>query len=85
MTNKPNSPDRMDLILAELRALRTELRLSSKSRLTVPEAADLMGISAKTLRNKLADRQNPFPVHFGKRGGKRTCLRADLERYLSEG
>ena len=64
---KPKDPTLAD-VLAELRRLREDIQASSKPLLTVPEAAEYLGISPKTIRNDLSTKTFPVkPVRWGKR------------------
>jgi len=73
----------LQVVLAELRQLRAELRTPSKRLLTVEEAAHYCGISPKTLRNTLGPRASkPFPVKPVRYGGKVLFRREDLDRYI---
>jgi excisionase family DNA binding protein len=52
--------------------------------LDIPDAAEYLNLSAKTIRNRLSDRENPFPVQ-PKRFGKRVLFdRKDLDRFVDE-
>lgn len=75
----------IQLVLAELRQLRTELRTPSKRLLTVEEAAHYCGISPKTVRNGLGPRAaKPFPVKPVRYGGKVLFRRENLDEFIDE-
>ncbi len=59
---KLQQPNNLDLVLQELRQLRSELQASKpiKRLLSIPETADYLGISPKTIRNMLS--LGTFPV-----------------------
>ena len=72
-------------VLNELRQLRREIKSNSKAMLTIPEAAEYLGISPKTIRNGVGPKAKyPFPVK-PKRIGKRVLFRrTDLDQFISE-
>jgi predicted DNA-binding transcriptional regulator AlpA len=73
----------LQVVLAELRQLRAELRTPSKRLLTVGEAAHYCGISPKTIRNGLGPRaKKPFPVKPVRYGGKVLFRREDLDKFI---
>lgn len=67
-------------VLKELKELRAELRAGAKRLLPIPEAAEYLGISPRTVRNELS--RKTFPVKPVKHGGKVLFRREDLDRYI---
>ena len=52
--------------------------------LDIPDTAEYLNISSKTIRNRLSDKENPFPVQ-PKRFGKRVLFDIrDLDRFVDE-
>jgi excisionase family DNA binding protein len=79
MKNSPSNAD-LQVVLAEVRALRQELRGASKRLLPIPEAAEYLGISPRTIRNDLS--RKIFPVKPVRYGGKLLFRREDLDHYI---
>jgi hypothetical protein len=50
--------------------------------LSVRDAARYVGIAEKTLRNRLSDKDNPFPVCPRRYGGKPLFLKEELDDFL---
>lgn len=67
-------------VLDELKKLRAELRAGAKRLLPIPEAAEYLGISPRTVRNELS--RKIFPVKPVKHGAKILFRREDLDRYI---
>jgi excisionase family DNA binding protein len=63
----------------ELERFRAELGGRAAGVLSTEQAAEIAGVSAKTIREWISDEKIPA----GRRGQRRTILRADLERYLA--
>ncbi len=75
----------LQLVLAELRQLRAELRTPQKRLLTVEETAGYLGISAKTIRNGLGPKTpKPFPVQPVKLAGRVLFKKEDLDRFIDQ-
>ncbi|MDD2901550.1 MAG: helix-turn-helix domain-containing protein [Syntrophales bacterium] len=70
----------LQTVLVELRALRQEIRSAGKRLLPIPEAADYLGISPRTIRNELS--RKTFPVRAVRHGGKVLFRRQDLDAYI---
>jgi hypothetical protein len=69
--------------LAEIKALRVDLRATSKRLLTVDEAAHYLGLAPRTLRNGLGPRAaKPFPVRPVRVGGRVLFEKKSLDRYV---
>lgn len=81
-STKSQQPIAFDLILAEIRSLLSELQAPRPIRrlLTVPEAADYLGISPKTVRNMLSLRT--FPVKPVRVAGRVLFRIEDLANYV---
>jgi len=70
-------------VLAEIRELRKHLLSPQKRLLPVEEAADYLGVSPKTIRNRLGPKASkPFPVKPVRHGGKVLFRRDDLDAYI---
>lgn len=71
----------------EISELRQELRKdeSPGKYLTVEEAARYIRLSPKTIRNRLSDKNRPFPVKPCRKGRKGRILfkRDDLDTYIN--
>ena len=67
-------------VLKELRQLRAEIRAPAKRLLSIPEAAEYLGLAPRTVRNELS--RKTFPVRPVKHGGKVLFRREDLDRYI---
>jgi excisionase family DNA binding protein len=67
-------------VLAELQALRQEIRSASKRLLPVREAAEYLGISPRTIQNDLS--RKVFPVKPVRYRGKVLFRREDLDAYV---
>lgn len=50
--------------------------------LTTNQTAEYVGIAPKTLRNRLSDKDDPFPVRPRYIGNKPIFLREEIDRYL---
>jgi excisionase family DNA binding protein len=76
------SSNQIDLktILSELQALRQEIRTARKRLLPIPEAADYLGISPRTIQNDLS--RKVFPVKPVRYRGKVLFRREDLDAYV---
>lgn len=70
----------IDEVWKELRALRDELRAPRRRLLPIPEAAEYLGIAARTIRNDLA--RGKFPVRPVKYGAKILFRIEDLQAYV---
>jgi hypothetical protein len=82
---KSGGTSNIQLVLAELRLLRTELRIPIKRLLTVEETAHYCGISPKTLRNGLGPKaEKPFPVKPVRYGGKVLFRREDIDKFIDD-
>jgi excisionase family DNA binding protein len=77
-----NSFPKTDLqtVLAEVRALRQEIRSAGKRLLPIPEAAEYLGLAPRTIRNELS--RKTFPVRPVRHGGKVLFRRQDLDAYI---
>jgi excisionase family DNA binding protein len=82
MNINPSSAKKQDLqaVLSELRALRQEIRSSGKGLLPIPEAAEYLGLSPRTIRNDLS--RKVFPVKPVRYRGKVLFRRADLDAFI---
>ena len=79
----PDSLDNLTQILKELRQLRQDLARPAPRLLTVAQAADYLGVSQKTIRNRLGPRaKKPFPVKPLRIGGKILFQIADLDSFI---
>lgn len=78
-SSRTKEPD-LATILQELRGLRQEIRSASKRLLPIPEAAEYLGLSPRTVRNELS--RKTFPVRSVRHGGKVLFRREDLDRYI---
>jgi excisionase family DNA binding protein len=74
--NNPN----LQTVLSELRQLRQEIRAAGKRLLPIPEAAEYLGISPRTIRNDLS--RKTFPVRPVRYGGKVLFRREDLDAFI---
>ena len=73
----------LQVVLDELRELRKELRTGTNRLLKVDEAATKLGISERTLRNRLGPRATkPFPVRPVKVAGRVLFRVSDLDQYI---
>jgi excisionase family DNA binding protein len=70
----------LKMVLAELHALRQEIRTASKRLLPIPEAAAYLGISPRTVQNDLS--RKIFPVKPVRYRGKVLFRREDLDAYI---
>ena len=50
--------------------------------LCIKDAALYLGLAPKTLRNRLSDKENPFPVRPRYFGGKPLFLKEELDAFL---
>src|SRR5665811_1757114 len=82
MNNNLSSAKKQDFqaVLSELRALRQEIRSASKRLLPIPEAAEYLGISPRTIQNDLS--RKVFPVKPVRYRGKVLFRREDLDAYI---
>lgn len=83
MNNNPSSAKKQDLqvvLLSELRALRQEIKSAGKRLLPIPEAAEYLGISPRTIQNDLS--RKIFPVKPVRYRGKVLFRREDLDAYV---
>jgi excisionase family DNA binding protein len=78
MTTSPQID--LETIVSELRALRQEIRSASKRLLPIPEAAEYLGISPRTVQNDLS--RKVFPVKPVRYRGKVLFRREDLDAYV---
>jgi hypothetical protein len=70
-------------VLAEIRKLRADLRATQRRLLPVEDAAAYLGISAKSIRNRIGPRaQKPFPVNPVRLAGRVLFRREDLDAYI---
>ncbi len=67
-------------VLAELQALRQEIRSASKRLLPIPEAAEYLGLSPRTIQNDLS--RKVFPVKPVRYRAKVLFRREDLDKYI---
>jgi len=67
-------------VLAELQALRQEIRSARKRLLPIPEAAGYLGISPRTIQNDLS--RKVFPIKPVRYRGKVLFRREDLDAYI---
>lgn len=83
MAKQQRPTDPISLVLAEVRALRAELKAASRCLLPVNDAASYLGISPKTLRNGLGPRAaKPFPVKPVRVAGRVLFRKADLDKFI---
>jgi excisionase family DNA binding protein len=71
---------------ANPRKVKGEIRITARwpRLLCIDDAGEYLNISPKTIRNRLSDKNNPFPVR-PKRFGKRVLFdRKDLDRYVDK-
>jgi excisionase family DNA binding protein len=74
----------LSAIFSEIKRLRADLKASSRSMLTVDDAAAYLGISPKTIRNGLSRKAaKPFPVRPVRVAGRVLFRRADLDTYIT--
>jgi len=73
----------LETVLSEIRKLRQELKVSTKRRLKVDEAAEYLGIAERTLRNRIGPKaKKPFPVHPIRVSGRLVFEVSDLDAYI---
>jgi excisionase family DNA binding protein len=72
-------PD-LAMVLAELRELRKETRTANMRLLPIPEAAEYLGLSPRTIQNDLS--RKVFPVKPVRYRGKVLFRREDLDAYV---
>ena len=70
----------LKMVLAELQALRQEIRSARKRLLPIPEAAGYLGISPRTIQNDLS--RKVFPIQPVRYRGKVLFRREDLDAYV---
>lgn len=70
----------LETILSELQALRQEIRTARKRLLPIPEAAEFLGISPRTIQNDLS--RKVFPIKPVRYRGKVLFRREDLDSYV---
>ena len=79
---KPQEPT-LATLLAEIKALRADLRASRVRLLTVDEAALYLGLAPRTVRNGLGPRAvKPFPVKPVRVGGRVLFEKKSLDLYI---
>jgi len=78
MKSSPPSAD-LKTVLAEIQALRLEIRAAGKRLMPIPEAAEYLGLSPRTIRNDL--HRKVFPIAPVRYRGKVLFRREDLESY----
>ena len=61
--------------IAKVEAIRPRL-------VSISDAALYLGIAAKTLRNRLSDKENPFPVRPRYYGGKPLFEVSELDAFV---
>jgi predicted DNA-binding transcriptional regulator AlpA len=67
-------------VLVELADLRQILKAGKKRLVTIDEAAHVLGVSPKTLRNKLS--LGAFPLKTVKLGGRRLFKLVEIESLI---
>jgi excisionase family DNA binding protein len=77
---KSSRPIELQTILSEIQQLRQEVRSASKRLLPIPEAAEYLGISARTIQNDLS--RKVFPIKPVRYRGKVLFRREDLDAYI---
>ena len=70
----------LQTILSEMQALRQEIRTARKRLLPIPEAAEYLGISPRTIQNGLS--RKVFPIKPVRYRGKVLFRRQDLDAYV---
>jgi excisionase family DNA binding protein len=70
----------LKMVLAEIRDLRKEIQVSKKRLFPIPEAAEYLGISPRTIQNDLS--RKVFPVKPVRYRGKVLFRREDLDTYI---
>lgn len=70
----------LKMVLTEIRNLRKEIQASKKRLYPIPEAAEYLGISPRTIQNDLS--RKVFPVKPVRYRGKVLFRREDLDRYI---
>jgi excisionase family DNA binding protein len=70
----------LQTILSEIQALRQEIRTARKRLLPIPEAAEYLGISPRTIQNDLS--RKVFPIKPVRYRGKVLFRRQDLDAYV---
>ena len=70
----------LQAILCEIQELRQEIRAAGKRLLPIPEAAEYLGISPRTIQNDLS--RKVFPVKPVRYRGKVLFRREDLDAYV---
>ena len=70
----------LQTILSEIQQLRQEIKSASKRLLPIPEAAEYLGISPRTIQNDLS--RKIFPVNPVRYRGKVLFRREDLDAYV---
>jgi len=77
---KSSQPIDLQTILSEIQQLRQEIRHASQRLLPIPEAAEYLGISPRTIRNDLS--RKVFPVKPVRYRGRILFKREDLDAYI---
>jgi predicted DNA-binding transcriptional regulator AlpA len=70
----------LSLVLAELRQLRSDLKLSRRALLSIPEVADILSLSQKTIRNQLS--LGTFPIKAVRAAGGVRFTKLAVEAYV---
>jgi predicted DNA-binding transcriptional regulator AlpA len=79
----PQTSESLKAVFQELRKLRQDLARPAPRLLTVDQTACYLGLSEKTLRNRLGPRaKKPFPVKPLRIGGKILFQIADLDSFI---
>jgi predicted DNA-binding transcriptional regulator AlpA len=68
------------VVLAEIKALRLDLKLSRRALLSIPEAAEILSLSPKTIRNQLS--AGTFPIRPVRAAGGVRFRLADVTSYV---
>jgi predicted DNA-binding transcriptional regulator AlpA len=76
---KPQEPTLAE-VLSELRQLRSDLKLSRRSLLSIPEVADVLNLSQKTIRNQLS--LGTFPIKAVRAAGGVRFTKLAVEAYV---
>lgn len=76
--SQPNAD--LQTVLAELKALRHEIRSVGKRLLPIEKTAEKLGISVRTIRNDL--QRGTFPIKPRRYGSKLLWREEDIDGYI---
>ena len=67
-------------VLVEIKQLRADLKLSRRALLSIPEVAEILNLSPRTIRNQLS--LGTFPIKAMRAGGGVRFTKLAVEAYL---